>query len=272
MGLSLIAAGILILCSLLIPSFNLISAAKFAPVILVFLGLEILLRYFTSKGEKLRYDFLSGFVCLVLIIASVTVSIIPTILNYYGPQRYIVENRMEQIVYADLCDRLEGNNNVSYLEANVSLLPGQQLSRQAEQMPDEQLKSLIYDYFSVDFYLLDKFEDKNAFAEACKNIISAVQSAGYPFQSIYFHNSVYSLEVSSQLAYSMTVEDLSLQVDDHAQVEADLEERYQEGYEAGLETGDSDGYDRGYEEGRSEGYTIGYEEGYSLGLSDRQTS
>lgn len=280
MGLSLIAAGVLILCGLLIPNFNLVSAAKFAPLILVFLGVEILFRYFSSKGEKLKYDFLSGFVCFVLIVASVTVSVIPSLLQYYGPQHRIAENRMEQLVYDDLCDKLSGNGNVSFIEANVYLLEGQPLNFQVENLTDEQLKALKYDYFNVNFHMVDKFEDKNAFAAACSNILSAVQDLNYPLRNLHFFNDSFSLEISRQLATSVTVEDLALQVDDTAWEEAEMKNQYQEGYQQGLEEGDTSGYERGYEQGHAEGYDAGmqegrdagYSEGYSDGLSEGQPS
>ena len=266
MGLSLIAAGILILCGLLIPNFPLASAAKFAPLILVFLGIEILLRYFSSKGEKLKYDFLSGFVCLLLIFASIIVSILPTFFTYYGPQRYVIEERMEQMVSADLCDRLSINGDVSYVETNVNLLHGQPLDLQAEQLTDEQVKALKYDSFVVNFHLLDKFEDANAFAQACKRIITAAQETDYPMLRLCMYNSSFSIEVSSQLASTITVEDLALQVEDYSQMESDLEEQYQEGYEVGLEAGETSGYESGYDEGHTDGYEVGYDQGYAEGF------
>jgi len=107
MGLSLIVTGVVIFISLLIPEINMLFAAKFAPLILVFLGIEILWRTITAKGEKIRYDFLSGFVCMLLIVASVAVSIIPSVLRYYGPWVIGAQNRMEDIVYRDVTHALD---------------------------------------------------------------------------------------------------------------------------------------------------------------------
>lgn len=267
MGLSLIAAGILILCGLLIPNFNIITAAKFAPLILIFLGFEILLRYFTAKGEKLKYDFLSGFICFLLIVASIAASTLPPLFRYYGPQHYIAESRMEQLLYDDVCSSLKGNGDVSSVQINVSLIDGQALDFQVEQMTDEQLKCLSYADARVYFSLIDKFEDTKAFATACKKILSSVNKLDYPLRNLRFSNSSYFLEVSAALADSISSENLALQVEDEKAHDAELETMYQMGYDTGLEEGHASGYNQGYEEGIQEEHDTAYQEGYDQGYS-----
>ena len=63
LGLALIAMGILLLIGLFNPGFSIMAAAKCAPVILIFIGVEILVSTFLAKGRQIKYDFLSMFVC-----------------------------------------------------------------------------------------------------------------------------------------------------------------------------------------------------------------
>ena len=81
--IALIAAGICAIVSLFYPQFDIIAVLKLAPAVLIFLGLEILINYFFHREDTLKYDFLSGFVCFLLICASVGAVAIPPIWKQY---------------------------------------------------------------------------------------------------------------------------------------------------------------------------------------------
>lgn len=85
MACALIAVGVLLIIGSFNQSISFLMMARLAPIILIVLGIEILFRYFVSKGEKLRYDFLSGFVCFILIIGSLGMAAIPEVWNQLGP-------------------------------------------------------------------------------------------------------------------------------------------------------------------------------------------
>lgn len=76
MALCLIAVGALLLLRLVMP-LDLVLIAQLSPVILILLGCEILYANIRHKDEKLRYDALSVFICLLLIAGSLLAAVIP---------------------------------------------------------------------------------------------------------------------------------------------------------------------------------------------------
>ena len=69
LGVCLIAAGVLFLCYFFVPNFNWELALKIAPAAgLILLGCEVL--YFAAKPQRWKYDFLSVFLCIVLMVSA----------------------------------------------------------------------------------------------------------------------------------------------------------------------------------------------------------
>ena len=67
LGFGLMAVGVFFLCYYFVPQFNWELALKIAPAAgLCLLGGEVL--YFAAKPEKWKYDFLSVFYCLLLMV------------------------------------------------------------------------------------------------------------------------------------------------------------------------------------------------------------
>ncbi len=83
MGVSLVLAGALLIYHVFQPNLDILLILKLTPIILVFLGLEILYYSFTYKEEKLKYDFLSMFVCFILIVGSLAMAAVPQVVEYY---------------------------------------------------------------------------------------------------------------------------------------------------------------------------------------------
>lgn len=74
MALCLIATGLVLLLHIFWPGIPLVTIARFAPVVLVLLGTELLVACLRHKQEKLRMDGLSIFLSLVLIFGSLAVA------------------------------------------------------------------------------------------------------------------------------------------------------------------------------------------------------
>ena len=69
LGVCLIVCGVLFLCYFFVPHFNWELALKIAPAAgLIALGAEVL--YFAARPERWKYDFLSVFLCLVLMVCA----------------------------------------------------------------------------------------------------------------------------------------------------------------------------------------------------------
>ena len=69
LGVCLIACGVLFLCYFFVPHFNWELALKIAPAAgLILLGCEVL--YFAARPQRWKYDFLSVFLCIVLMVSA----------------------------------------------------------------------------------------------------------------------------------------------------------------------------------------------------------
>lgn len=69
LGVCLIVCGVLFLCYFFVPHFNWDLALKIAPAAgLILLGCEVL--YFAARPQRWKYDFLSVFLCIVLMVSA----------------------------------------------------------------------------------------------------------------------------------------------------------------------------------------------------------
>lgn len=108
LGLSLIAIGVAVLLYMIRPNFDLRIVAYLAPIILIGLGLETLIRYFFSKDRTYRFDFASGVICILLVIGSCFIALIPELMYYVSPQRFVAEDQLQYTqTYIQLLDGYE---------------------------------------------------------------------------------------------------------------------------------------------------------------------
>lgn len=74
MGIALIATGILLCVSMFYPSLEVWMMFRFAPLLLVLLGVEILVSHARAKGKAFKYDGLSMVVCSIIILFAMGVT------------------------------------------------------------------------------------------------------------------------------------------------------------------------------------------------------
>ena len=214
MGLALIVTGVVAIVGLINPNFNFVFFAKFSPLILVFLGIEILIGSFAGKNTKLKYDFLSGFVCFMLICASISVIILVPIAQHYGFRDYD-------------SNRISAELDNIYV-ASLSGLPVSSLGTEVyiNGYVDDTSKLTIdslrpQDHVRVTIQVLGNFTDKAAFAAQCKPILDKIIPLGTRHKEIYLHSipnadkgTIYSVRLDDSLSAVISVENLALMVDD----------------------------------------------------------
>ena len=66
MGLALVVVGAALCVGLFFPNVDFLLLFKLSPLVLVALGCEVIFAASTAKGMRLKYDFLSMFVCFLL--------------------------------------------------------------------------------------------------------------------------------------------------------------------------------------------------------------
>ncbi|MGN0983370.1 MAG: hypothetical protein ACI4OI_00895, partial [Gemmiger sp.] len=101
-GMVLIVTGVLLIARLFVPGLDLITVARFSPVILILLGIEVLI-YAARPDVKLKYDFLSMLGCAFILLTVGVAAVLPTLWDYYGPgyDAYITrrEEELQEAIY-----------------------------------------------------------------------------------------------------------------------------------------------------------------------------
>ena len=158
LGLSLITFGIIFLITIFKKDFNVIDALQFAPVFLIILGIEILVYAFMAKDEKLRYDGVSIFLSVVIIISSVIGSSVPIAYN-----TVFKENMLER-KYSDQLERqvrnaLEEKYNSFDVHSSVDVYDTKNLGNKYVYNKDD-LYSAVYINFYDEEQSAENFANK----------------------------------------------------------------------------------------------------------------
>lgn len=187
LGFTLVAVGILMICSLLIPNFPLDMALRLSPLILIFIGAEIIYNGFAHREDKLRYDFLSMFVCFFLIIGSACASVVaPMVKGMVVRDRieYTINNDMEEAAY----NALQGEK-VSSLYVNCYLIDYPWLYGTSEFSSDttwnyQEMKEYIM-YGSINMMFQENAETPEEFTANVSRILEKLKSLDLPFYDIH---------------------------------------------------------------------------------------
>lgn len=180
MGLCLVIAGLALTVGMFRPGTDFTFLFKLAPLVLVALGVEVLVASATAREQKLKYDFLSMFVCFLLILCTAAAAVCTPLVEYYGPQRQARINELRTAWNDALYERLAGEDGVYKVQGG--------LWTEAPVLPAElDLESISRNgSVWVDVTLDGSYADEMAFAEACRKLIPAVTGAGVENPTITF--------------------------------------------------------------------------------------
>lgn len=203
-GLTLVLAGVLLIIKILVPGFDLYTVAKFAPVVLVVLGVEVLI-YAAKPDVKLKYDFLSMFACAFILVVVGFSSLIPTLWNYYGPAHELQMNQFRRQLENETLQALDTVPGIENLVRNANFYIGW-----SEGALDTSITDLhqVADQMDAqaDFTLTRSCGSVEEFAAACKTIIDACTRAEVPLQRYYFSTHNNSYETGPLVDYSLSVD------------------------------------------------------------------
>lgn len=225
LGLCLIATGALLLCALFLPNFDYGTLAKFSPVVLIFLGIEVLVGYFRSKGRHIKYDFFSGFICLVLAAGCICLSFLPSYLQYYGPERNYAEAQIREDVYDSCYEALRDVPGITEMSVNVYLM--------GRVYPEISTKQdlLESDYVSIHVSMDGDYDTKEAFAAAAQPILQklAEQEKYFTDLTVTYRGEKIGLrlEARDRFSLNLSAEQLAKRVEIlYSQDEKDLDSNY----------------------------------------------
>lgn len=193
-GLTLIAMGILLLLSVILPELDLLAALRFAPAVLILLGIEVL-AYNARPGVIFKYDPLSILVCILLILGVAGSQLV---------SRLAVSRTAWQNLEADLDRRaytaLQTVEDVWYVSSSV---PMDHLVT-----ADEQGNAVLSAGDEVwAFVRLDgSYADALQFARACRRVMDTAQKAGLPYTAYRFSSNCSDNPPDNRVDYSLAAE------------------------------------------------------------------
>lgn len=217
-ALTLIVVGALLLIRAFVPGFDVLTVLKFSPVILIILGVEVLI-YSARPDVNLKYDFLSMFVCFVLLVAAAGSNVVSALIDGYGPTHEYTEHRLTTQLEEQAYQALSSTGNIRDLSVNVTL------HRPVSSEEASAATITADDDAEVYVTLENTYSTALAFAQDCRRIIDAAETAGLPFTKYTFDtfwangkmpdlSRSYYLSVGSRWEMDRTAEELAMDVDE----------------------------------------------------------
>lgn len=216
-GLVLVAAGVLLILRTVMPELNLTFATNLAPVVLIALGIEVLI-YAARPDVKLKYDGVSIFLCLLILLFVGGAGLFGRVWDTYGPSASLAESRLSDEYETQATALLRADDTLSDaindLSVRVDLL---------QPVVDPATAALQSgDYMTL--YITTwpgAFADRLEFATMARTVIDRCQEAGLPFTNYQFDTLqrdieddtvTYELFVNSEWQFDATAENLAREV------------------------------------------------------------
>lgn len=184
MGACLVAVGVILILAIFLPAMDVLYIARFAPLVLVLLGAEILIAHIRHRDDKLRYDILSVVLCILLIGFSLFAAAVPVVY-----QRAVETQRAQRRLAVELEDRsyalFDGMDEAKFWTVDWSVSLNE--ADDARNLSVEDLKS--HQYVHMNLYMDGEFADAEAFAKACQGAAKKLADVAPHITSAYFDSS-----------------------------------------------------------------------------------
>lgn len=123
LGLMLVAIGAIQLAQIFMPNVNVLSVVKFAPVVLIVLGIEVLV-YAARPDVKIKYDGISIFLCIIITLTAGASGTVAAVAQAFTPEnmtkRVTAEEQYKQTVQEALSNVPNAHDFVHDYSIDVS--------------------------------------------------------------------------------------------------------------------------------------------------------
>ena len=223
-ALLLIAAGILLLVQQFVPDFDLLAIVRFAPVLLIVLGVEMLV-YSAKPDVKVKFDWLSVIGCAFILCIVGGASVLPYLWSVAGPERSYAQGRytsqIQDQAYRALNADTDLKAKVTNLYANV-YFQHMQSGGYTLQDGDEVYLHVVLPQ--------NGYTTAQAFAEDAWNITRLLEQADVPVTNYSFSSYAaddgtgngYTLDFLPSFAEGLTAGQLAQRVQSQYQFEGDV--------------------------------------------------
>lgn len=213
-SLLLIASGFLLIAQQFLPNFDLLYVFRFAPALLILLGIEVLI-YGTNTKVQMKFDWLAivGSAVTLCIVGAATLA--PYVWQYMGPANAAAENAYEHRftdgLYNAMNDDPALKSRISNLYVSVSLNHyGDTTLQDGDNVYAEACLGNTYYATAEDF------------AADCLRIYQAAKKADIPVRNYSFYTDTdrsntargYRLDFLASQAEALTAAELANQVDE----------------------------------------------------------
>ena len=211
-ALLLIASGFLLIAQQFLPNFDLLYGFRFAPVLLILLGIEVLI-YSTNTKVQIKFDWLAitGSAVTLCIVGAAT--LVPYVWWYLGPGNAAAErsymNRFTDALYTALRDDPALKSRINSLDVKVMV------NRYGDDTLQDGDFVLVEVCFGNTYY-----ETSEEFAADCLRICQAAKKADIPVHNYSFYTDTdrsntahgYRLGFLASYAEGLTAADLAKSV------------------------------------------------------------
>lgn len=200
-GLLLVVAGIMLILRTVMPSLDLRFVVNLLPVALIALGIEVLV-YAARPNVQLKYDGLSIFVCILILIGVGGSSIAVQLWNEYGISAQTAQMRLgdelEKSATETLRDVSELNSNISDLSVVLDFNHGITDIATASVQPGDRVELYVTVYAG-------RYDSPEAFATMARQVVDTCQAAGLPFNRYRF-DTYYRDVADNMVTYSLNMD------------------------------------------------------------------
>lgn len=213
-ALLLIAAGVLLLIQQFVPNFDLLSIVRFAPALLIVLGVEILI-YSARSDISVKFDWLSVLGCGFILVVVGCSSLVPVMWNLYGPSRDYAQNRYQKELQDQFYQAMNADSDLKSKIRNLQIYVTFNHTESGEYTLQDMDNISVYVELPENGYT-----DALDFAADCRRIADLSEKSGvdaddYNFNS-YSNNegngNRYSLSFLSSFVEGLTDEQLAQRV------------------------------------------------------------
>lgn len=199
MAICLIAVGGLMILRIFVPGLDYLTIARFSPLVLVMLGVELLVANARHKDEKLRFSGMSVFVSMLLICTSLAAAVVPEIIHYAVDGERVsrrLEAELEQeTVTALKQSKLPVYNMEWYVDVGNAYFEN---DMSAGQLRPEH-------YVQVRVFLPGGYTEPASFAKDCHEVVAMLQAfvPHIDYASFYSTKNDYDSEYAGDTTFSL---------------------------------------------------------------------
>ena len=199
LGICLITAGIFFFAYHFLPNFDALLVLKIVPAAgLVLLGCEVL--YYATRPQRGRYDFVSVFVCLVLMACCFGLTLLPLVWEQVNPEVQQQEQRLRDAYQQSVYEKFQQEASDIRLKDMGCWVELYSYHNDAEKLTPDNTETL-----GLNVWLQGPYDSAEAFAKDCRRLTDEVQKMDVQPTQVGFYYRGFS-DADSELLSDMLVQ------------------------------------------------------------------